>query len=179
MAGLGAENYETAIPNTDALITNVPNICLVILIADCVPLLFYDPTRKVIAAVHAGWQGTIKKITETTIEKMIKEFNCSPKDIICGIGPSIGSCCFEIKKDTFDLIYQSLSLNPKNKILIERHGKLLCDLWQANKEQLLRKGILEKNIEITKLCTACNVHKFFSYRKETTTGRFGIGILRK
>lgn len=95
--------------NTDALVTNEPNIALALNFADCVPILFYDPVKKIIAGAHAGWRGTAAQIGPKTIQKMIEEFSCEPSDIIAAIGPAIGKCCFEAKEDVLAQLEESIS----------------------------------------------------------------------
>ncbi len=178
-AGRGTVEWKTAIPNTDALITNTPGIFLITQVADCVPILFFDPIQKVIAIAHAGWQGTLKKITKEVIRKMQKKFNCQPNDIIAGIGPSIGPCCFEVGEDVISQLRNSFSEKVIKTVTTKKNGKTFIDLWKLNKKQLIESGIAEENIEIIKICTVCNTDNFFSYRKEKETGRFGIGIILK
>ena len=92
-AGRGAKEKSSRLPETDALITAVPGICLVVWAADCVPILLYDTECHVVAAVHAGWRGTVGQIVRKVVERMVGEFGCRPRDIRAGIGPAIGPCC--------------------------------------------------------------------------------------
>jgi YfiH family protein len=101
-----AEYFE----NTDALITDQPNVALALNFADCVPILFYDSVQKVVAAAHAGWRGTVAKIGPKTVQKMIEEFSCKPSDIIAVIGPAIGKCCFEVKEDVLKQLAESIDI---------------------------------------------------------------------
>ena len=96
MRGYGAADLNTAIEETDAMVTAVPRLCLAVLSADCVPLLFFDPQKRVVGAVHAGWRGCVKLIARKTVEILQQEFNCKPTDLLVGIGPSIGPCHYEI-----------------------------------------------------------------------------------
>ena len=173
--GMGTSNLDTAIPETDGMITNVHGICLMVLVADCVPLLFYDPVKKVVGASHAGWKGTIKLIGKKTVEAMVDNYGCDPKDIIVGIGPSIGPCCYEVSQDV---------IGEVKKVFGDKHikpldnGKGCFDLWSANKQPLIEAGVNEKNIEISDMCTICNNDVFFSNRYyKGRTGRFGAGIM--
>jgi polyphenol oxidase len=176
--GHGAFNYDTAISETDAMITDVPNICLMVLQADCVPILLFDARRKVIGIIHAGWKGTVKIITKNTIRVLKERFGCLTNDIVVGIGPSIGPCCYEVGLETIaqvDKVFYHEKTYINNRT---SYGKGFLDLWEANKIQLLEMGVPEKNIEIAKICTHCNHHLFFSHRHHTTgTGRFGAGII--
>ena len=96
MRGYGAADLNTAVEATDAMITDVPRLCLTVLAADCVLVLFFDPQKKVIAAVHAGWRGTVKLAAQRTAETLRQEFNCNPTELLVGIGPSIGPCHYEV-----------------------------------------------------------------------------------
>lgn len=155
--------------NTDALITNQPQIALALNFADCVPIIFYDPVKKVIAAVHAGWRGTAAKIGPKTVEKMVNEFSCNPEDIIAVIGPAIGQCCFEIKEDVKQQLLESINIKvqPKTGLSINISNAFLknhADLKLINKIQLLAYGL--KKIDLCEYCTSCQNELFFSYRKE-------------
>lgn len=176
--GRGAIEQETAIDNTDAMITAVPNICLTVLSADCVPILFYDPRKRVVGVAHAGWRGTAQLIAKKTVRMLKEEFNCQPSDILVGIGPSIGPCCYEVGED---VIFQMERVLGEGQIYIEKgpvEGKGFLNLWEANKRQILEEGIPEGNIEIAKVCTYCNAGLFFSGRYgKGKTGRFGTGIM--
>ena len=170
---LGWNNRKESIPDCDALITNLPNIALTILTADCVPILVFDPVTQTIAAVHAGWKGTKKKILSKTVKKMINVFDSNPRDILVGLGPSIGKCCYEVGDDVAKY-FQHLPYAYTAK----KSDKYMLDLPTINKQQLIEVGIEEKNIEMSNICTACEVDRFFSYRKENgCTGRFMSMIL--
>ena len=163
----GWNNLEDAIENCDALITNQKNIMLTILTADCVPILLFDPKQQVVAAIHAGWKGTQQAITFKTVEKMQKEFNSNPKDILAGIAPSIGKCCYEVDWNVAQY-FEHIENAYDN-----RGEKQMLDLPHINRLQLIKAGLLTKNIEMSNICTACEVDDYFSYRKEGgCSGRF-------
>ncbi|MCF6156322.1 MAG: peptidoglycan editing factor PgeF [Candidatus Brocadia sp.] len=178
LRGRGAFNYDTAISSTDAMVTSTPNICLMVLQADCVPLIFFDMKKKVIGVAHAGWRGTVHVVAQNTVKVLLENFNCSPKDILVGIGPSIGPCCYEIGPETIVQIEKAFH-NKKSYINNKTpDGKGCFNLWGANKTQLVQMGIPERNIEIAQICTYCNHKLFFSYRYQNKeTGRFGAGIM--
>jgi YfiH family protein len=172
--GLGTKEKESAIADTDALITNCKHIFLNIQVADCVPLLLFDPVVGAIAAIHAGWKGTVANITAKTILTMSHEFGTIPENIVAGIGPSIGACCYEIGKE----VVQAFDPNVSDKIFIAKNGSTHLDLWKANQLQLIGVGVKQENIEISGLCTKCNHHLFFSSRQGNgNTGRFVAGIM--
>lgn len=163
----GWETLEDAVEDCDALITNVPGIVLNILTADCVPILLYDKEKDVIAAIHAGWKGTQAHIALKTIQKMQAVYGCDPKDIIAGIAPSIGACCYEVGKDVAKHFFDV----PESFTAVG--DKYMLDLPYINKQQLLKVGLNEDQIQMSEICTACEITQFFSYRKEKgCSGRF-------
>jgi YfiH family protein len=159
------------------MVTNVADICLIVLVADCVPILLFDPRKKVIGVAHAGWKGTFKYIAKNTVRTMEKAFGSSSKDIIIGIGPSIGPCCYKVGPE---IISQTKDVfHAANEYIINESGDGTgyFDLQKANLKQLLHAGIEGKNIETTSICTCHNPGLFFSYRHQKGyTGRFGAGI---
>lgn len=176
--GKGSADCKTAIHNTDALICRTPGICICIQTADCVPLLLFDPVNHVIAAIHAGWRGTLKKITEATVLMMMHAFETHPSDLIGGIGPSNGPCCYEVGEDVVSEVKKSLS-NPKDLIKpSHQKGKYIFDQWQANFNQLTGLGVKPENIELSGICSQCQSDIFFSSRKDKgVTGRTASGIM--
>ncbi len=148
----------------DALVTNSPNMFLAILTADCLPIFVVDQKRKVIAAIHAGRQGTALHITAKVLEKMKEEFDCSSKDLLVALGPAIGVCCYEIDENAFPPEWKPFSNSRQG-------GKWMADLAQINIAQMKREGIEEEQISLINLCTRCCSDLFFSYRKERRTGR--------
>ncbi len=176
-SGMGFENPDSAIPDTDAMVTNVPGVCLIVLVADCVPVIFYDPVKHVAAVAHAGWRGTLKEISRLTIQTMRSQYDCLPSDILCGIGPSIGPCCYEVGEEVIQA-GASLPFNTKGYLReSETAGKAVFDLWAANRIQLLEAGLKEEHIEISCQCTKCNADTWFSSRAgKGNTGRFAAGI---
>lgn len=148
----------------DAVITNSPNIFLGILTADCLPIFAIDQKRKVIAAIHAGRQGTSLQITTKVLKKMKEDFGCSSKDFLVSLGPSIGPCCYEIDGEVFHPEWKLFS-TPRGL------GKWMVDLAQINIAQTKSEGIKEEQISWINLCTRCQSDLFFSYRGEGRTGR--------
>jgi len=163
----GWESLEDAVADCDALITNKKDVVLTMLTADCVPVLLLDTKKEVIAAVHAGWKGTKENIVAKTVAKMGETFGCDAKDIIAGVAPSIGRCCYEVGKEVAEHFFDTVSGYD------EKHEKYMLDLPYINMQQLLQVGLMESNIEMSGICTACEVDRFFSYRKEQgCSGRF-------
>ncbi|MBP1925901.1 YfiH family protein [Sedimentibacter acidaminivorans] len=159
----------------DGLITDKQNIILSTSHADCTPIFFYDPVKKVIGMAHAGWRGTIKNISGNMIRKFVEDFNSNTKDIIAVIGPSLGQCCFEVDKDVAEII---LSENKDYLQFMEVRGiKYHFDLWAINKYILLNEGLKQENIEISGLCTKCNNDLFFSHRGQKGKRGLMSGII--
>jgi YfiH family protein len=148
----------------DAVITNSPNTFLGILTADCLPIFIVDQKRKVIAAVHAGRQGTTLHIVPKVLEKMREVFECSAQDLLISLGPSIGPCCYEIDEKVFQPEWQPFST-------LKEKSKWMVDIAQINISQMKGQGIQEEQMSGIDLCTSCHNDLFFSYRKEGRTGR--------
>ncbi len=150
--------------NIDGLVTNCKGVALVTQYADCTPLLFCDPVKKVIATSHAGWRGTVAEIGIKTVQRMRQEFGCDPKDIIAAIGPSICQSCYEVDMPLYNAFKElkSVDVNSIFKRVDETHFKL--NLWQANRQMLVYAGIKQENIDVTDLCTCCNSEYLHSHR---------------
>lgn len=174
--GKGAFERSTYLCDIDAMVTNRKGICLVTQAADCVPILFFDPIKNAIGAVHAGWKGTVAKISSELVRTMVAEFGSNPADIIVGIGPSIGTCCYEVGPEVVEMVENAF---PNSKYLIVNNPKFskpVFDLWQANRLGLLEVGVEPENIEIASLCTKCH-NKFFFSARAGDKGRFGAFIM--
>jgi polyphenol oxidase len=177
MSGFGAFTYKTSIKDTDAMVTNEPDICLVVRTADCVPIVVYDRKNKVIGIIHSGWKGTVSKITSKTVGIMINKFKSKPKDIVIGIGPSIGPESYEVGMDVINQIRRAFPGLDLVKMVSKEKG--LLNLWEANLQQLLALEIPRKNIEVAGICTYQNFDNFYSYRKSHPTGLFCTGVMMK
>ena len=178
MRGCGAMDLDTAVEATDAVITDVPRLCLTVLAADCVLVLFFDPQKRVVAAVHAGWRGTVKLATQKTAEALKQEFNCNPMELLVGIGPSIGPCHYEVGPEVISQVEDTFGSTVGYINNETPDGKGYFNLWEANKRQVIEAGIPAQNIEVAQICTYCNAHLFFSERHQRgRTGRFGAGIM--
>lgn len=175
--GKGAFNKESAINNNDGYVLTNANICACILTADCTPVFFYDPIKKIAAIVHSGWRGTVKKISANAVKKMI-ELGCNSNNILVGIGPSIKECCYEVKEDVIMAFRQSFGEDYKAFFSKTKHSTKL-NMDKAIMYQLIENGILQKNIENIDLCTHCNPFLFFSARNSINgmTGRMVSGIM--
>jgi len=165
------------IAETDALITDQPGLCLCVQTADCVPILLYDPVKKVAAAVHAGWRGTVKQILAETVNEMKSNYSCSAKDILAAIGPSIGPEVYEVGNEVVEAALASI---PKAEQTLHKNatGKYHFDLWKANRLILLGCGLSEQNIEVLEECSFLEGEKYYSARREgVQTGRMVSGIM--
>lgn len=145
----------------DAVITDKKDILIGVKVADCLPILLYDPVIKVIAAVHAGWRGTAKGILKKTIIKMVEIFNSKASDILIAIGPSIKGCCYEVGQEVIEALKNETS---SYEYVINFTGKKHVDLAIANRIQALSIGINNNNIWISSNCTFCNYLRYASYR---------------
>jgi hypothetical protein len=165
------------IKETDALVTNKTGICLCVQTADCVPILLFDPIKNVIGAVHAGWRGTVKKIAEIAVQKMVQNYGASPENIIAAIGPSISPDIYEVGDEVVEEVKKSIP-NAKTVLHQNSSGKFQLNLWEANRQVLLENGLQSKNIEILGECSFIETEKFYSARKEgIETGRMVSGIV--
>jgi YfiH family protein len=170
LIGSGATDYATTVAATDALITRLPGVPLLLFYADCVPILLADPVRKVIGLAHAGWRGTVAGIAAVTVAKMQEWCGCAPEDILAGIGPSIGGCCYEV-----DDSVRSQALAYQDFFQPRGGGKYLLNLQGINQQQLVTAGLKAEHIVTAGICTAANKELFFSYRQEQGhTGRMGV-----
>lgn len=173
---LNAEENERKIflSETDAIITDLKGVCICVKTADCVPVLLYDQKKKVIAAIHAGWRGTVQRITYLSVIRMISEFNSDPSDIIAGIGPSISPEVYEVGPEVWSQ-FDSLYIKSNGSLSTD---KRFLDLWKANQDQLIGAGISADQIELAGLCTFSNPDTFFSARRDgVKTGRMATGIM--
>lgn len=178
---LGEEERKERLRGVDALVTDVPEICVAISTADCVPVLLYAPDRKVVAAIHAGWRGTVLGIAAKTARLMVERYACDPAELIAGIGPSIGPEAFEVGEEVVKAFEEAGM--PMDRIL-RRHPatrKAHIDLWAANRSLLLESGLSPSRIEIAGICTyTCHEAYFSARRLGIKSGRILTGIyLRK
>lgn len=167
--------------DTDGLITDQPGLALLLTFADCTPLLFYDPVRKVIADIHSGWRGTLARIGAKAVSRMADAYGCNPADIICCIGPHIHKCCFEVDEDVADLFRNEFSDLAILKDVISYNSsrnKYYIDTLTINTELLKNAGLLPENIIDSCICTVCHFDVCQSYRADKSeSGRSASIIL--
>lgn len=171
---------ERMLDGIDALVTDQKNIAIAIATADCVPIIIYDPYKKVLAAIHAGWKGTVARIVDKVVNKMIENFHCKPDDLLAGIGPCISQVRFEVGEEVVEIFsgngFSFNYIGQRNTIT----GKMHLDLPLANKLILIESGLAAQNIEMANLCTYNNPDKFFSARRQTIySGRMLTGGMIK
>lgn len=174
------QKIETA-QNADSLITNEKNIILATTNADCILFLLYDTENKVIANVHSGWRGTVQRIAIKTVQKMQKEFNSKPENIICCICPSIRKCHFEVGKEVKEIFQDEFKDIDLDKVIEETKPKEKwhIDTIEINKILLKRLGLKEENIIDSKICSVCNHNIIHSYRMEKEKYGLETAIIEK
>lgn len=154
--------------NGDVLITSKSEIPLFIRIADCASIMIFDPEKKVIANIHAGWRGLAAEIIRKTINRLCAQFNSQRQNLLVGISPMIGPCCYRFSDPAQELpSHFHRFIAKKNKV----------NLWAAAEGHLRECGILHAHIENSRMCTACNPEDFYSHRREGDAGRFGTAIM--
>ncbi len=191
------DSVSSAPPMADSMITRVPGVFLAVKTADCVPIVLVDPVKRVAAAVHAGWKGTILRIARKTLRIMTSRFGANPSDVIACIGPSIGPCCYQVDERVL-APFRSRFPSPE-QFIVQGSGsretreappettpapgpargrcdnsypRFALDLAGANRSELVREGIPQANIFSTDLCTACRPDLLFSHRRDNgRTGR--------
>lgn len=173
------QNTGGTFEDTDALMTQLSDVCIGISTADCVPLLFHDTRTGAIAAAHAGWRGTVAGIGVLTLRALRDAYGTRPEDVRCVVGPSIGPEAFEVGEEVYDAFAEAGF--PMNDIAF-RHPetqKWHIDLWRANAWQLTQEGIPTLSAYVSGLCTYSNPTRFFSARRlGINSGRMYTGIMR-
>jgi YfiH family protein len=144
--------------DTDGLVTDTPGLLLGVRVADCVPLLLFDPVRHAAGAVHCGWRPVAGGIAENAVKCMVERFGCMESDIRAATGPSAGPCCYEVSPDTAGHFGESS--------VITRNNSLYIDLKAEITKRLVETGIENNNIEHNSDCTICTPEDYFSYRRD-------------
>lgn len=149
---------------TDAVILSEAGIPAMVQVADCVPIILYDPEQHLGAVVHAGWRGTAQGITARVVRELMERYASEPENIIAAIGPSIGGCCYEVSMEVAEAVADSIPDYPENLYrLIQENGKPRIDLKVVNTLQLRALGV--QQIEVLNACTRCRTDELFSYRR--------------
>jgi hypothetical protein len=174
IAAVDHDDLSTVQQGTDGLITDRPDLPLVMAFADCVPVMLFDPVRSVVGIAHAGWRGLQLGVCQAAIHRMVSIYGCKPTDIRAGIGPAIGVCCYEVGAKVVEA-FQSAFGDNRGLFRENSRCSVHLDLTAASQVALVEAGVTQ--IETAGLCTACHVDEFFSHRREAgRTGRFGAMI---
>ena len=165
---------ETEHVKGDAILTDRPGVTLFMRFADCVPVMLYDPARRVVGLVHAGWRGTVERIAGVAVGRMVEEYGSRPQDILACVGPSICADHYQVGPEVAAAVQTSFGAHSA-ELLAQRNGSVHLDLWTANRLALEECGV--RAVQVSGLCTACNTGDWYSHRAENgQTGRFGALI---
>ncbi len=165
--GRGAFDWDSALPDCDALIVGESGVPVFIQVADCAPILLVDPRHRVLAVVHAGWRGAVGKITSTTLQKMQLEFGTKPQDVLCGIGPCLCPACFEVGEEVV--------AQAPVECVVMGYAKPHLDLAAIIRHDLVENEVPHEQIETMPLCPRCENEMLFSHRGQSgKAGRFGL-----
>ncbi|ONH37262.1 MULTISPECIES: peptidoglycan editing factor PgeF [Protofrankia] len=168
--GRGARSAADAIPATDALVTTVPGVILVVMVADCVPLVLHDPVAGVLACVHAGWGGTVRGVTPAAVTAM-RQLGSEPRDIVACVGPAIHPDRYQVGADVVDAARAAFGDQLDTVVRPDGTGRWTFDLWRANTLQLVAAGVPAGQVHVTALDTGPD-SPFFSHRAGGPCGRF-------
>lgn len=163
-ADVKEDPYEKVNYEADGLVTDLPGVTLVIFSADCLPILYYDPVRQVVAAAHAGWRGTAADIAGAVVRKMEEVYGCDPQNILAAIGPGIGPCCFETHEDVPNAMTEAMGAAALSAIEVLPTGKFHVDLKALNAKRLESAGLDPAHIAVSPDCTCCMPEKYWSHR---------------
>jgi hypothetical protein len=165
------EDAGRVIAGTDGLVTQIPELALLLRFADCQPILLFDPVRHAMGLVHAGWRGVAQGMARRSVEAMQAAFGTDPQDILAALGPAVGPCCYTVGHEVASAM--GYALPDWSQVMSLEGDRWRFDLPAANEQQLAAAGV--RAIEQADLCTACNNDEFFSHRGDGgTTGRFAV-----
>lgn len=154
---------ERGYTDIDGLLTDEPDVVLFTQYADCVPLFFVDPVKRIVGTAHAGWRGTASKMGAVMVERMAADYGCRREDILAAVGPSIGPCCFEVDEPVRQAFADAIDFAPDCTREVGG-GKSYIDLWEINRRTLEQVGVKADHITVTDLCTRCHADVFWSHR---------------
>ena len=164
-ADVHTDPYEKAGYEADGLMTDLPGVALMVYAADCVPILFYDPVRRCVAAVHAGWRGTAAGIAVAAVDRMKNVYGSRPSDILAAIGPGLCDHCFETHEDVPNAMTAAMGTGVLRHMKIKENGKFAVDLKAVNAMRLEQAGLEPDHIAVCGACPSCEPDKFWSHRK--------------
>lgn len=168
--GRGARTRNDALPATDAMVTSATGVLLMVMVADCVPLVLFDPVRRLLGVVHAGWAGTVRGVTPAAVAALV-DLGTDPADLLVGIGPAISPTKYQVGADVRDAVVSTFGSDAPAVLQPDGTGRHLFDLFAANRLQLGRAGIRADRIQLSGAVTGPDTD-FFSHRAGAPTGRF-------
>ncbi len=171
---VGRAHTGTVQLQTDGLLTTTPGVAILFRFADCAPIVLFDPVRRAVGLVHAGWRGAANGVVAAAVAAFVRHAGSRPSDLWAGIGPAIGPCCYEVGAEVVEAV--AVACPPETPIAAQQNGALHLDLPAVVRAQLLAAGV--GTVEMSGLCTACRVDEWFSHRAEGgRTGRFGMLVM--
>lgn len=174
---LGAFDEETIVTDTDALVTDLGGVPLCVTLADCVPVVIYDPQHHAVGLAHAGWGGTVARIASRTVAVMGERYGSDPGALVAAIGPSIAPNRYEVGPNVIDAATKAYGNDADRILRPASDGKALFDLWEANATDLERAGLDRARIEVSGISTIDALDEFYSHRAEGVTGRFIASVM--
>lgn len=171
--GRGALAEADAIPDTDALVTAEPGVGLAIMVADCVPIVLFDPVARVLGCVHSGWRGTVARVSEVALDAM-RSLGARPENVIAGIGPAISPDSYQVGAEVKDYAERVFGAPSAGLLRPDGAGRWLFDLWSANRMVLAEAGVPRSSIHVAGVPTGPDPGLFFSYREAARCGRFAV-----
>ena len=175
-------HLETDFSATDGIVLTKPNIPVMLMFADCTPVLLYEPKQHVGAVVHAGWRGTAQAITQEAIQQLIQQYGAAADQLIGVVGPSIGACCYEVSQEVVEAVKETLPEHAHTQLThpnpdpnrMNQH----VDLKWANAQQMQAAGLLSENIEVMATCTQCHPETLWSYRRGENGRQAAVMMLK-
>jgi YfiH family protein len=171
--GRGARHPDGGASDADALVTADPGTVLAVLVADCVPVVLYDPAAHVLACVHAGWRGTVVRVTGAAVAAMAA-LGSRPQDIIAGIGPAVSPAAYQVGGDVISQVERAFGARAGEILRPDGDGRAGCDLWAANRLALRDAGVPGAQIHTAAVPTGPDPGRFYSHRAEQPCGRFAL-----
>lgn len=168
--GRGTRSVDGAVPGADALVTRTPGVGLVVMMADCVPIVLFDPVTASLACIHAGWRGTVARVVEATVQTMVAD-GVRPQDLLAGIGPAIPFERYQVGAEVERAAREQLGPDAEAVVAPDADGRWRFDLWEANRRLLLGAGVAVSNISLAAIPTGGD-GPFYSDRDERPCGRF-------
>jgi YfiH family protein len=178
---VGPTDTSEAVANVraDAVISTVAGMPVGVYVADCVPVLVADPVSGAVAAVHAGWRGTVAGVLSATLRRMVAEYGVRLDSVRVAIGPSIGPCCFQVGPEVVAAVELAFPHARAAGAIVERAPRSHVDLWLLNRMAAESAGVPADAIDVAEMCTACDRARFYSFRRDAGhTGQLAAFIVR-